>query len=1697
MSGRSLKIIGAVSCLLAAWGILFTGVILAVDRIRNMPEWVTLAVLIAAGGLVFVSGRSARTRWGLMLAAVSTGAALACVWLAGRDLSPVEAKWRRDESKRLAETLLAVGKQVAKLESISSSVGDQIGRYLRTSVGEEGLGGVDRYQTFAVLDSLARGISQSGALPPGTEIGIEVFDAKMDRYAWAGWPQSIGRLERGYIDSGVELVYSREVSLYRILTHLVPVHDGGGNRIATVLIDLPLEVNFRVNNRFLKSASLADNIPTGQVARVTFEYFPSLTNLPVRLDHFRRIQRQNYEHRQRMIQWRLAREKGGRIEGGDSASAAVTQVMATRRPASEDSVLLFFPFPEYIEPTSEIGGDEVMGLHGRVLLRSARGNPLLSATAQGFPFQRFAEQRESRYLSFARAFVALSLLILFVVAMLGLERVGRWAWWRCALLVSFLVLLRYTLLSFQTYSIGGAYKIFDPTVFATPILGGIMRNSGDLLLTGVFLVIAVYGVMKLARRRETEKPRVTIPPRPARWHFVAKGTATAAVLYGVIWLARGFTNAVVVNANPRLIGETMQVTDSSVIVLHLGTYLTLTGILLAGMSVVWAIFRFTTWTDARRSALVAFLLLIAAAMPSGQWETVPMFAFALLFIVLAPRFVQREDAVSVVIVSFFLVIVTSAVTYLFFGREYDNLRKGFVREKVAELLTPSDNWKVVILEDLLEEYGKRPEITRTLRDPAGRDVQRLAFDLWASGPLSLLGYSSSIYVLTERDSVASAFSVDMPYRIRIPGGGERLDTPAENAWAVLDLTRNTPQGIVRYYRGILNVEDSAGPAGARGAGRTIGKVVVDLPFIFESLEWAAQTGPRTPEVLRNVQAGGVAPRVEEPEALLLARLDGRRTFESSSESLPVGAIVPGDQFARGLEDRWPLLKTERGWYRILIQRTEESDRYLLAGFAVPSPARHLIRWSTVFSLYLFFTVAILVAIALLGTIPYIKELLPTLTPGRKLGFQQKLLASFLVVAVVPAVLLGTFAVQFIKARFLEEARQEALQKAYGARKSLVNQLNGEFEFLLSTVDLRRLVSEKGYAERVATGTSLVKVFSEAGAEGTVPMEPTATGQQTASPTGESPMSVGDLSGSSPEELYYHRSSDAPYIGVLSAPIPVTVGGWSGNCYVYFARRLDAGLLGDVGDQIGGDLNVFDDRGALVATSQEGLRAGGFISAIINADAYLRVCLLGSDYALATERAGKFGYQVAYLPVTSWSDRSPEDGSDRAPRAALSVPLVFRPESYSMEVQKASSMVLGIFALLFVATIGLGLVLARGIFEPLRALLEGTRRIGRGDLDVRLPLRRTDEIGTVLDAFNEMTERLSASQSALEERRRYLETILANIGAGVISTDADDRVRTVNNAAERILGIDAAAAMGRTAGELVGSGFPPEMFRLLSEGKAADEPFIASEVELRRDGRRATVKYMRTRLDVGGRYFGTVLVFEDVTELIQTKKLSAWLEMARQIAHEIKNPLTPIRISTQFMQRAYEQKSEKFDEIFRESAKTIIQQVDVLKRIAGEFSSYGRMQHLEVGPRPLGTLLREVVTPYLRNASGVDVQMELGEANVPVMVDAEAFRKICSNLIENALEAMPEGGSLNVSWREETFDGGPCVRISFRDSGPGFSAEATEKLFEPYFSTKTTGTGLGLAICRSLSRGMGGDIEVQNVPAGGADASVLLKLASRG
>jgi len=1653
---------------MGAWSVLLLGHFAGVAWAGRVPAGAVVLALVFSSVGAALSRGTRRRRAGVWAAISLTGFSCLAFALPSGGGERMQNNWRRQSGERIAQTLADVGNRIERLEDTAALLGAHVTLHVRATATPIGQ---DPTDAFALLDSLARSATRGTALTPGTDIGLQLFDADGRRVAWAGWPQQTAVLDAMFIRSDSTVVYTRNVSLYQILSHVIPIRRVDGEPpVATLLIDMPLEVDFRVNNRFLKSTSLAEEIPRGGVARVSFDYFPATGNLPERLPRFREQQQEVLAQRLRMMEAARTQPEPQRDPADSTAADAPTRA---------DSVLAYYPFPPNVEPSGEIFGDDATGLQGRVLVRSRQANPILSVTAVGHPFSHYLGQWDSRRSTWGRAFALAALFALFFQAMRWIPPSARPrdVLARATLFTAFVVALRYALLSFGARSAWAHARLFDPSVFATPTLGGLMRSTFDLAVTALFLVVLVYGLVRIVRARDKVPPAGS----PTRRTRALEAAAVGAVLLGMTELIRRLVHTVVVNANPRLLGETMEITDASLIVLHVGVFLMVTGIVLAGLFLIWGMMRAAGET--RRALVGAGALAVVAGVSLllHRWDPLAVSLLLVVFAVFAPRVAHREDLVSIGIVSFCLVVVASAAAYMHLARNYDELRKGFVTEKATELVNPSDNWKVVILEDVLSEYAERHEIRQALRSPLSQDTDRLAFDLWADGPLSLLGYSCAIHVVTDADSVISEFAVDMPYRARIAEGGERTDTPDQNRWAVLDLTRSTPQGIVRFYRGILNVDESDVYEETDLARRLIGKVIVDVPFFFGSLELAARTGPRTPEVLRNVQEGGVAPRIEEPEALLLARVDdGRRITESSSERLAVGTRVPTDVMTRARADEWPLLRSATGTYRVLARDLPDNAETLLAGFAVPSLSRHLLRWSTLFSLYLFFTLVILLTVVALGAVPRLNRVLPTLTPGGRLGFQQKLLASFLLVALAPSVILGLFSVDFIKQRFTEESRDEASVKAHGARKAAANLLHGELQFFIARADLPALLAPGAPRPQHLGGKRIVGVFAD------VSM-PVPAGAPT----------LGTLQSVSGDDLALVTIGRRSYIGVFSAPLDVSGDGRAGRYFVYYGRAVDEELLGEIAEQVGADVNVYVD-GDLVASSREGLLAGGFISATMNAGAYVEVSLLSSERALATERAGSYDFQVAYLPVAHWQ---PIVGDSalvaRAPtRAALGVPLLFRPESYSLEVQRATSVALGVFALLLAATIALGLVVARGVFEPLRELVAGTRRISRGDFNVRLREDRSDEVGIVATAFNEMTEQIAQSQRVLEERRRYLEAILENIGAGVISTDAEGRVRTVNAAAERIAGVTAADAMGQTAAEIARSGHADRIFALLDPATRSGHPFETGELEIERAGRPATIKYMRTRLESGERYVGTVFVFEDLTELIESKKLSAWVEMARQIAHEIKNPLTPIRISTQFMRRAFDQRSGEFERIFREGTETIIHQVDVLKRIASEFSSFGKMQHLDMQPHEVDALVRGIVAPYMNNSSGVRVTYENGVADARVVADAEAVRKICANLIENALEAMGSGGGeLRVRCAETTEAGTPAVRIVFRDSGPGLNDEVSKRLFEPYFSTKTTGTGLGLAICRTLSREMGGDVTIKNLQeARGVEAALTLRRA---
>ncbi|MDH3214822.1 MAG: ATP-binding protein [Candidatus Krumholzibacteria bacterium] len=1657
----------AVLLSLASWALVFVELLGTFELPALITPWLQMVLIALAVILAVRSSRPTGPRFVVVAAGTLVFLAGISLIAVHRDADDLRRLWRRHEARSTISMLQAVGERVQSLQALSTGLGNQASTFIleRERTMREDSTGL-RLEAFGLLESQATRVRNGGELPPGTEIGIQLFDKNGKRFAWAGWPQSLFPQDHRFVASGKTLLYSRQVSLYQILTHIIPISNNSGERVATLAIDMPLEVNYKVNNKFLKSTSFVDNIAQGSAANVRFDYAPTMPNLPYTIDNAEKNLR--------------ARE------------AEIGRIKESGRAADGDSLLNYAGFPAIVRPFGEIHGDESAGLTGRALVHSKLGNPLFTITITSRPFRYFLDNYKSKNRARASVLILLALIVYFVFSLRVFppRLAGPAGVTKAIYLIGFFLLIRYWGVWLLPVLFDSQHKLFDPAVFATPILGGLMRSAGDLMITSVFFVIALYGALKITRASiRTQRPS---PIKSSSWLFVIKGALAAVALFGTFELSRRFVHSVVVNANPRLVGETMKLFESYAVMLHLSTFLMMSGIFLAGMICVWGLYRMGSRMDATRSSLAAVFVIVVVSLFAWDWQTAFLVLLLLLFVVFAPRIIQREDLVSIVLAAFCFVIIVSAVAYLFLNDNYQALRRTFIQERVSELTDPSDNWKVFILEDVLERFSQDNSIRETLRRGESVDVQRLAFDLWAGSSLSLLGYSSAIHVFNEHDSLISRFTVEMPYRVKVAEATERLETVSSQEWVVLDLTTSTPGGKVRFYRGIVNIRGFGPTVLGAGSHSSTGKVVVDIPFFFESLAWASRTGPQTPEVLRNVQEGGIEPRLEETEVLLLARLKGTRVVESSSDVLPAGFAFPESELDKAMNLEWPVIKTANAPYRFLVQESEERGNYLLAGFPVPGPLQHLLRWSTILSLYFFFTVAIIVLIIVLKSLPFLRAIMPTLTPGRRLGFQQKLLVSFLIIALLPSIILGVFSIRLIKERFVEENRKEALYKSFSARKSLSNLLIDELNYLLDHSDLRELVSGDIPRSFLRDKTRSIEVFVDTGDPvGTyerVVVGGKGNDNQTQGGAGVDAVDwdvAALLERFSTEQVFIHGQKEEPRAAVLSGPFSFKVGEAISTFMVYYARRVDGQLLGEIADQIGADINVYD-KGELIATSREGLLFGGFISSMMNADAYVKVSLMRVDQSLVTERAGRYRYEVAYLPVqTATRDES----------GAIGLPLLFRPESYHVEVQKASSIVLSIFALLSAATMGLGLLLARGIFEPLKGLLEGTKRISRGDLTFKLPALRSDEIGTVVEAFNEMTDQLLKSQNALEERRRYLEVILANIGTGVISTDADDRIRAVNNAAERILNLRSADVMQKSADELVQHDVVPEFFAILARGSSQDEPFVSSEIDITADGRTRTIKYMRTRLSTDGRYLGTVYVFEDLTELINSKKLSAWVEMARQIAHEIKNPLTPIKLSAQFMVKAHEEKAEDFNTIFKEGSDTIIHQVEVLRHIASEFSSFGRLQQLDLVSHALAPQIEDMVAPYRKNTAGIEVALRCEEQNLRVLVDSEALRKICTNLIENAMEAMPNGGRLDITCSRAMHQGQEHVMVSFRDTGSGLTDDVKQKLFEPYFSTKTTGTGLGLAICRTLSREMGGDVVVTNVEKEkGVSATLYLKPA---
>ncbi len=414
-------------------------------------------------------------------------------------------------------------------------------------------------------------------------------------------------------------------------------------------------------------------------------------------------------------------------------------------------------------------------------------------------------------------------------------------------------------------------------------------------------------------------------------------------------------------------------------------------------------------------------------------------------------------------------------------------------------------------------------------------------------------------------------------------------------------------------------------------------------------------------------------------------------------------------------------------------------------------------------------------------------------------------------------------------------------------------------------------------------------------------------------------------------------------------------------------------------------------------------------------------------------------------------------------------------------------------ILFSAT-WFGFYLAKGMTVPIQKLAEGTLRIAQGDYNFSIDLEAKDEFGLLVNSFNKMTSDLSKGKEEIErahqklwksneelnQRKQYMEAVLANIGTGVISIDAEGRISTINHSAREMLGIKTEKVLGRRYREVL----LPEHMALLQDLQANLDLIkmgtLRRTLQIPLPEKTLTLLVKITLLrDEDNRNLGMVLVFDDMTEIEKFQKVSAWREVARRLAHEIKNPLTPIKLSAQRLRKKYSalMPEGKEKEIFDDCTQTIINQVDELIGLVNEFFAFARLPAITLSMNDLNALIQEVFILYKGSHKNIDFFFSADPAIPKFPLDREQIKRVMINLLDNAVAAIEASGSVKIFTEYDPLL--KMVRIQVADTGVGIAPMDRDRLFEPYFSTKKGGTGLGLTIVSSIISDHHGHVRVKN------------------
>jgi two-component system nitrogen regulation sensor histidine kinase NtrY len=426
---------------------------------------------------------------------------------------------------------------------------------------------------------------------------------------------------------------------------------------------------------------------------------------------------------------------------------------------------------------------------------------------------------------------------------------------------------------------------------------------------------------------------------------------------------------------------------------------------------------------------------------------------------------------------------------------------------------------------------------------------------------------------------------------------------------------------------------------------------------------------------------------------------------------------------------------------------------------------------------------------------------------------------------------------------------------------------------------------------------------------------------------------------------------------------------------------------------------------------------------------------------------------------------------------------------------------------------LNLLLSRMVLAPVRRVHDAMARASTGDLQVRLPVHSRDEVGTMAESFNRMvgeleasrgeiegysrnlegmvearTGELRASQASLLALKNHLATVIANVGTGVLSLDEKGRVETFNGRASEILGLAPEGAQGRTLEEALGTAATACLVGAVAVVRDGREDWHEAQVVCELPQGRRTLSVVASALrGEGRRPVGTVVVIEDLTQILATQRLTAWKEAVERVIHEVKNPLTPVGLAAETLKTAWARDRARFADLFPSAIDMILVAVRDLKELIGEFSRFSRLPPMRPERLDPNALVLDALSPYTQAPLGrLKVRLDLAPDVPEVEVDGDQVKRVLLNVINNALEAMAsKGGELCLRTARE--DRGVTIRVE--DTGPG--VEDVERIFEPHYTTKVKGTGLGLAIARQIVEEHGGTIRAESTPGRGTSVRIHL------